>query len=359
MKLFAKAAPLLLLLLTSCAGGGEHSTPGEGTLRLSIEWPEATRLVPVASKSIVITASVTKGEGEDAVTERITQKIVPRPATGNLSNVEMKLPSTKVTIQADACPNADGTGNVQATAKKEVTIPESRTTPIEITMVTRIQRVSMTPNPDGSTLLVDAGGTYEASAESDGDILVITSPSKWTWTSSDTTVLGITSDGSKVTVKGLKEGRVTLTATEDESHRTKSAVVNVKAREEDVLMPDGRYEGLITYSIITTTGTFTRIEREAITLSSNYISHFWVIGYEYRDLYLSDMNRAVTKREADGSITFTAEGYTDDQGLVRGDYAVMSGTFNQGTITISIEYFRDNVPSIWKSGAGVMSRKDK
>lgn len=178
MKLFAKIAPLLLLLLTACGGAGNHALPGQGTVKFNIEWPLATRLVPIASKSIVISVSVTKGEGDNAVTEEVAMRVVPRPATGNLSTVEMKLPSTKLIIQADASPNEDGTGNIQATGQREVIVPESQTVPVAITMVTRIRSVKMTPNPDGATLVVDETVTYEASAESVGDVLVITSPTK-------------------------------------------------------------------------------------------------------------------------------------------------------------------------------------
>ncbi|MEZ0325257.1 MAG: hypothetical protein ACAH95_05080 [Fimbriimonas sp.] len=349
------------MLLFFCLGcGGSSAKPSaEGTLRLSIEWPEQSRLVPIASKSVVINVIIKKGEGEYEVTERIAQKIIPRLATGNLSKVEIRLPSTKLTIQADASPNEDGSGNIQATASKEVNIPESQTLPVAITMVTRIQQVKMTPNPDGSSLLIGSTGTYDATAESDGDVLVVTSPSKWTWTVSDPTLLSMTATGSKVTVKGLKKGRVTLTATEEESHRTKSAVIDVTAPDETVRIPDGRYEGLVTYTIYTSSGTSTRKQREAMVLSDNYINHFDVIGPDWPDHFLASLNQAVTKRQPDGSISFDTQGYVDDYwGGPRGDYCTVTGAYQDGNLSVSIEYFRDNIPSQWRSGSGTLFPKD-
>jgi hypothetical protein len=319
---------------------------------MSIEWPEQTRLVPIASKSVVISILVTKGEGEDAVTERIDQRIVSRPPTGNMSNVEMKLPSTKLTIQADACPSEDGTGNVQATGQKVVDIPESQTVTVGITMVTRIQQVKMTPNPDGTSMVVGNGASVDASAESDGNVLVVTSPSKWTWTSSDPAILSVSQSGSRATVMAVKEGSVTLTATEEESHRYKSAVIVVKAKEENASLPNGRFEGLVTYSIVTSNGTTTRREKEAITIEANYLSHFLVVGPGYPDNYIAGLNQAVTTRQSDGSISFSAEGYTDGYGLLRGDYTVISGSYKDGTLAVTIKYFVGDKPSQWSSGSG-------
>ena len=57
------------------------------------------------------------------------------------------------------------------------------------------------------------------------------------WTSSDESVVSVTADGAKATVKGLKEGTATVTASCGEL--TATCTVTVKASPLSVFLPDG------------------------------------------------------------------------------------------------------------------------
>jgi hypothetical protein len=347
-----KPAALLMVAafaLAGCGGSTSESSATGGTLRLRIEWPERDRLVPVASKSVVVTAIVVNGEGDLAVEKKVDQKIVPRPETGQLSNVEMKLPSTKIIIQVDASPLEDGSGNIQATARKEVSIPESQTLPISITMVTRIKSVRLTPDPEATTLILGRSKTFTATAESDPDIIVVTSPSKWTWTTSDPSTLSIEPQGDTVKVNALKKGSVTLTATEEESHRTKSVTIRIQEEELTVELPEGEYVGFLTYDF----GIGTRREKEKLQILPGYGMSYWGWTGEGPDGYrLIAVGGYTAKRQPDGSIMFEGSGITDDYGLDRGDEFRITGSYFQGQMTVNVGFYRNGVLGRWfSSGA--------
>ncbi|RYG32207.1 DUF3500 domain-containing protein [bacterium] len=202
------AALLLWAATAACggsSGGSSESTTATGGATLTIIWPEATRLIPVASNSIKVTFL-------QGLTTVSTQTVT-RPTTGNTSTVTFPtLPSTTLTLKAEAFPNTSGGGVAQASASKGVTILANDTINVAITMASTISTISVTP----ASPAVAVGSTTElvGTALNASGATVLVSTATASWTSSDTSVATVTQAG---VVTGVSEGTATITYADSES----------------------------------------------------------------------------------------------------------------------------------------------
>lgn len=188
-------------------------TSNIGTAKMTIIWPTATRLIPVASNSINLSLWV----GPNLV----KSQTVARPTVGNETTINFtSLPSGAMLLTAQAFPNANGSGVAQASASEDVVIAAGNTTVLTITMDSTIDNLTLSPTTPTTTI----GGTVTI-VPTAHDVLgatVLTSPSTLTFGSSNTGVATV--DGAGV-VTGVSAGATTITVTETESGKV--ATVNV------------------------------------------------------------------------------------------------------------------------------------
>ncbi len=213
--------------IIGCGGSGSGSSLSSTTAHakskaiIAITWPARTakdaKLIPEASNSIVITFF----QGATVVS---TQTIV-RPTTSlTTSTTFTNLPVGQLTVEADAKPDADGTGTTQATASTTTTIVAGQTTSVSIDMASTISTLAIT---DADTSVAVGSTTNLALAAYDSsDNVVLLSSSTITWTSATTSVATVSSTG---VVTGVAAGTSVITATDSESGKSATFTVTVTA----------------------------------------------------------------------------------------------------------------------------------
>ena len=203
--------------LTGCGSGSAPIADGTGRATLVIEWPETTRLVPVAASSITVSFSL-----DGAV---VAGQTVTRPTSGNTSTVTFDaLPVGSLGVTASAYPNADGTGVAQATAATSATIVSGQTTAVSLTMASTISSLSVSPS--GPSVAVGATSQLTMTALNAAGSAVLVSTSSVTWSSLNTSVATVSSAGL---VTGVAGGTATIQVTESESGQTATVSVTVTA----------------------------------------------------------------------------------------------------------------------------------
>ncbi len=202
----------LIYFAAGCGGGTESVA---GSARITILWPETTRLIPAASQSINVSMSGPRGT--------IASRVIPRPAGGGPAQVTFtNLPVGQLAVTATAYPNADGTGIPQARGSTTLQITAGNTTAFTVTMDSTIDRIEITP----AALALNVGEvvTLTASAKDAVGNLVLTLPATITWISSADSIARVDSAGN---VTGVFEGTAQITARETESNKIASMQVTV------------------------------------------------------------------------------------------------------------------------------------
>lgn len=217
--LYAGLALPLFPLLTGCGSGNRTAVSslkpsvarGTGQAQVTVKWPEpaATRLIPVASKSIKITLK----DGASVVAELVLE----RPNTvASFDN----LPITTLTIIATAYPQSGGRGTAQATGTAVFPVQEEGITEIKLTMDSTIQRLEVAPKS------VSVGVAYTtlltATTYDSENRIVLTGPLQYT--SAKRKIATIDANG---VVKGQQVGTTTITVTDPESGRSAQVPVTV------------------------------------------------------------------------------------------------------------------------------------
>ena len=220
------------LLLTGCGSGSGHSpvfnsgaaasvSRARGSATFSIKWPAPTRLIPAAAQSVVLT--LTRVNPGPAVAP-VAPVVLPRPAAGQPLTVSTTINNLELgdyIVTATANPNADGSGNPQASgpqpgglgsATVPVTIKAGTNSPLNITMFGTVNTIFFSPTPF-PTIKVNQTRTLTATALDSVGNAVLTGKSIL-FTSSDPTVATIDANG---VIKGLKVGTVTIAATYSEA----------------------------------------------------------------------------------------------------------------------------------------------
>ena len=210
------AVPALCLNLIGCGGGSSSNSSGTGRAVIKITWPDRSRLLPLASNSIKVI--FTRGA------QTVDSQLIPRPASGNQTQTTfINLKTGSLTLTATAFPNSDGTGVSQASGTTPVTIQSGQTTAVTLTMASTIDHLEITPaNP---FVKVGTNVQLSATAKDSGGAVVLLSPSKLTWQSSDTSKAKVDTNGS---VSAIAVGSADITVTDTESAKSVKTTVTVQ-----------------------------------------------------------------------------------------------------------------------------------
>lgn len=220
--LVALSIPVGVALVTAsgCGGsGGSTAAPTNtgvslqsGTTRatVAIQWParEETRLIPVASNSVKVT--ITNGA---AFT---TTQIIARPAA---SATFENLPPGTLTITAEAF--SDAAASVipaQAGGVQTVTAVADEPFAINLTMNSTIDHLTLTQS--AQRIAVGQIGGFDVTAQDAAGNLVLTGPSIWQWSSSESSIASLVTNGASATASALTTGASIITVTETESGKT-------------------------------------------------------------------------------------------------------------------------------------------
>jgi|GEM_PF-6495331 hypothetical protein len=209
--LFAIVA-ILGLVVAGCGGGsgtGSSTTTSRGVVEIQLLWPErrATRQVPANANSVRIVLRNRKG---DIVVDRL----LVRPSASEVLTKEIfpNLPQTELSLEAIAFPNADGTGTAQAEANTVIEVPADSRATLQLTMDSTIAKVAILPEniPFTGTPVTIHAVAYDGTGK-----IVLTQ--HWTWSSSNTRVIRVDSQGESATLTAVGAGTTKITATETES----------------------------------------------------------------------------------------------------------------------------------------------
>ena len=209
MKRFAIAAfsfvIIIIILLAGC-GGGKTSIAPTARASITIRWPDRSRLIPLAANSITVVFSRNN--------QTLQSLTIPRPQNSNTANANFtNLPVGTLTVTSTAYPTANGTGTAQATGSAPVDIQPNQTTTVTVTMASTIDHIDVTPvNPN----IPNRGGTVQLTmtARDIANSIVLTTPSKIQWSTSNSVVASVSQSGL---VTGLTGGGANITATDTES----------------------------------------------------------------------------------------------------------------------------------------------
>ena len=186
-----------LVVLQGCGGGGTSFTAPKGNAKFTVVWPNSSRVIPIASKSIVITL-------KDSNNQVAASGLIVKPETTWTSAL---LSPGSYTVTASAAPNTDGTGVLQATGSGSVTVTEGQTTNGTITMASTAKTVNVSPS--APSVSVGATTQMTASVLDGAGAIVLVDPTTITWTSSNTSVATVSSTGL---VTAVKAGSSNVTA---------------------------------------------------------------------------------------------------------------------------------------------------
>ena len=183
---------------------------------LRVQWPETSRLVPEASRSVQV-------EVKDSAGFK-TFRVANRPVVGGFSTVIfVGLSPGAVDYTATAFPQEDAQGVAVAAATGRVTLATGQRTDVRLDLVSTIDRIEIAPSE--TTLAVGSTLRFVATARDiDGDV-VPTSAGKVQWSSSDTRVASVDTTGL---VRGLVAGSTRIVFKDTESGRQESALVVVE-----------------------------------------------------------------------------------------------------------------------------------
>jgi hypothetical protein len=213
-RLSALLAIALLWLLAGCGTGGPSTTSTLGRATFTVIWPSSGRLIPDASNSIVV--QITNGAAA------VASQTLARPASGGSATATFKtLPVGALTATATAYPTTDGTGVAQATASVPLVIQANQNTAFTMTMASTIQKMSIAP--PSASIGVGSVATLTVTATDAAGNVVLTSPSKIQWTSSNVSVATVNAG----TVTAVTAGTTNITATDTESNKSAVAAVSV------------------------------------------------------------------------------------------------------------------------------------
>jgi len=188
-----------------CGGSNVATTYRRGSLNFSVTWPAPSRVIPTASNAIVITV-------KDGSSNIVATGLIAKPATAWSSPL---LSPGNYSVTANAVPNADGSGVVQATGGASAQVVEGQATDTSLTMGSTVNSVSLTI-PKSS---IAVGETIQLVAEckdTSGN-LVLVAPSSLKWLSNNTSAATISASG---VVTGVGFGTPIITATFEEVEGT-------------------------------------------------------------------------------------------------------------------------------------------
>ena len=209
----SRTASLLVALVLAGCGGSSHHTAAKGRIKFTVTWPTNTgRVIPVNAQSLVV--QVKRGA------TIVTSGLISRPAaTISFSEV----PTGSLNVVATAFASVDGTGTPLATATVPTTITSGGTSNVDVTLASTVDHLAVVPSPFSLAAL--ASGTINVVAYDASGAVVLLDPSALSFTSSNPSLVSVTSTG--VATAGSSLGSGTISIVEADSGKTLSLPINV------------------------------------------------------------------------------------------------------------------------------------
>jgi len=183
-------------------------------------WPEPSRLIPAASKSIRVEVSAGAFVKATATMDR------PASPPWTTTCLFRDLPVGTLTAGAWAYPQAGGAGTAQAWATADLPIELGKTTTTRLKLETTVDRVSLAPS--SLSLAPGAKKNLTVTAYDRFGATVLMSADKLEWTSSNPTAATVAPLAGMIgAVTGVATGTATVTVRDTESGKQASAPVNV------------------------------------------------------------------------------------------------------------------------------------
>jgi hypothetical protein len=349
---------LLGLVFLGCGGGSKFARPGSGNagVKITVNWPDGTRLIPAACTSIKIELSDNNGLVCDP-------QVLNKPESGATSTALFSnLPVEMLTVTATAYPTAGAQGTPQATGQTAVTTIAGEQATVTLEMFSTITRLDVTP----PTRVVAVGNTIPLRVlprTSSSDIVLI--PNNGViWSSSDPTIAAI--DANTGVVTGIKEGTVQITATERETGISVTVDLTVNLNVGGIITwATGPINGVVTWSgTVHLTGDVTVGELTSLTIQpgtkiiADPFSDDQVGGvHSSRIEIIVNGGTLIANGTADAPILFTSAGVNPSRGdwygirLNRGimemancvqEYGKEGYRLEGGSLTMSDCAFRQN-----------------
>ena len=130
-----------------------------------------------------------------------------------------ELPVGAVTVKAFAYAASNGTGTVMATAQVDKTIAANVTEPVDLTMASAIDRLTMTPNPVHLVLSALVPVQLVVTAYDASNNVVLTSASDLTYSTTNSLLFNVSPAGLVIGLGSLA-GSSTITATDSISGKS-------------------------------------------------------------------------------------------------------------------------------------------
>lgn len=227
----------MIVPLAGCGGGmrlfgggvSASATRKIGSFQISVKWPERTRLIPQAAESILVEVLDDNGNvvpGFSKVLVRPTNiSGTPEVATVTINDLEVGATLAtarvyRIHARAYPTPTPDTTTDVAQAEGMSAPIPlyfDHPSEPVAFTMASTIVNIRITPST-GTVMRIGKTRDLLATAYDAFGSVVITSPSKLTWTTSDAAVASLSATvGASVTATAQGAGTAIVRVKDTES----------------------------------------------------------------------------------------------------------------------------------------------
>lgn len=182
--------------------------PSRGLAQLTVDWSQPGT-VPVAANSLTIVV-------KQGITP-IFEQTITRPVSGNLSTLSIpNLPAGELSVLANAYPTNNGVGVPQASAGFGMTIASGATTNKTLLLFSSVSRVLVTTLQPTVTN-TGSSEVFAAALNAEGSV-VLTAPSRWSWSTDSPLIFSVTPSGSQAQVQqGDLDGTGNIIARETET----------------------------------------------------------------------------------------------------------------------------------------------
>jgi len=213
---------IAVMLLIGCSGTSQPQVNTSGRALITIQWPDRTRMIPIAANTIQI--NILQG------TTIIASHVVDRPATGTTSaQVFLNLPLGQLTATAAAFASNDTTATPLATGSTTLLITANAQTTFSIRMGSTITSLQLTPLTQ--TLQLAQSVALGVSAyDSQHDLVLVTNASLlWTAAIAPGTIAAgaVVTVNSSGLVTAVSSGTAVVTVTDTEAGVSATALITV------------------------------------------------------------------------------------------------------------------------------------